>query len=181
MKLVWHLVILVCLIFVCASASLAQEPGGRRGGAVLSLSANVTPASIIEVSSKSNCIEEVETTSPAVRTIGLSPQNLKTAEFKKETPAGTLIIARVEFLVRFSGYKEETATILVRGGSNSESLKEGDGENTLNAIAPGQLIRIEGVRSGSRIIRYIGFLLNKADLVTEHLDLTAHLTYELTH
>ena len=184
MKLVWHLVILVCLVFVCASASLAQQSGAGGGGAVLSLSANVTTASILEVTSKSNYVEEIETTSPSIRTLRFPLPNLQTADLVKETAAGTVVIARVEFLVRFSGYKEETATILITAGRNQtsiESLREGGGEELLKPIAPGQVIQIDGVRSGSKIVRYIGFLINKADSATQSANLSASLTYELIH
>jgi hypothetical protein len=185
MKLVWHLVILVCLVLVCASVSLAQQSSAGGGGAVLSLSANVTTASILEVSSKSDYIEEVETTSPAVRTLRVTLLNSQAAGLIKETPAGTLLMAKVEFLVRFSGYKEETATVLITVGptdaSSSLSLIEGRGEETLKAIALGQVIKIEGVRSGSRIIRYVGFRRKKTNSVTPNENLSAQLTYELTH
>src|SRR3954465_3703631 len=185
MKLVWHIVILVCLVLVCASASLAQQSGAGGGGAALSLSANVTTASILEVASKSNYIEEVETTSAAVRTLRVTPLNSQAADLVKETAAGTLLMARVEFLVRFSGYKEETATVLITVGPNDASsnlsLSEGSGEDTLKVVAPGQVIKIEGVRSGSRIVRYVGFLQKKTDPVTPKENRSVQLIYELTH
>jgi hypothetical protein len=184
MKLVWHFVILVCLVYVCASSSLAQQLETRGGGAVLSLTANVTTASILELSSKSKYVEEIETTSPAVRTVRVTLPDAQTADLVKETAAGTLVMARVELLVRFSGYKEETATVLISlagvyDGSGRDLLKEGDPEGTLNTLAPGAIIKVQGVRSGSRIVRYIGFVVDAKSSPKNAL--AAGVTYELVH
>src|SRR5213082_624085 len=102
MKLVWHLVVLVCVASVCASVSLSQQPGNRSGGAGLSLSANVTTASVIELSSKSEHIEEIEAKSPSLRTLKITLPTAAAADIVKQTAAGTLFLTRVEFLVRFS-------------------------------------------------------------------------------
>src|SRR4051812_21879554 len=107
MKLVWHFVILGALVSVCAATSLGQEPGSVRRGAGLTLSANVTPASILEISSKSNYIQELETASTSVCAVRVVLANSETADLVKQTAAGRLLMTRIEFLVRFSGFKEE--------------------------------------------------------------------------
>ena len=112
MKL-WHLVMLGSLVSLCASTSLGQEPDSVSRGGGLTLSANVLPASILELSSKSNYIEELETASRTVCVLRVVPANSRTADLVMQTTAGRFLMTRVEFLVRFSGFKEETATVVI--------------------------------------------------------------------
>lgn len=183
MKLVWQLVLLGTLVSVCGSTSLGQNPGGEGRRAGLTLRANVTPASILELSSESNNIQELKTMSTAVRVIRVDRANAETFDLVKQTPAGTLLMTRVEFLVRFSGFKQETATLLITATSVDEdghqSLIEGSSEESLKSLQPGQTIKIEGVRSGTRIVRYVGFLVDGTVETSENNGAGATLRYEL--
>jgi hypothetical protein len=187
MKLVWHLVILGSLVSVCASTSVGQTPDSVRRGAGLNLSANVTPASIIELSSKSNYIEELETASNTMCALRVVLADSETADLVKQTAAGTLVMTRVEFLVRFSGFKDETATIVITvtafdDESGRLSLREGTSEASLRNLQLGQVIKVEGVRSGERIVRYVGFLMDETvSGAPQKNDRGAALTYELIH
>jgi len=184
MKLVWHLVILGSLVSICDSTSLGQKPGSEGRGAGLTLSANVTPAAILELSSESNYIEEVKTTSPTVRVIRIVHAKAETSDLVKQTAADTILMTRVEFLVRFSGFKQETATVLITATSVDDesrhrSLIEGSSEETFKSLQPGQSIKLEGVRSGARIVRYVGFLVDGTVEAREKNGAGATLTYEL--
>ena len=187
MKLVWHLVILGSLVSVCASTSLGQTPDSVRRGAGLTLSANVTPASIIQLSSKSNYIEELETPSNTMCALRVVLADSETADLVKQTAAGTLVMTRVEFLVRFSGFKDETATMVitvtaVADKSGRLSLTEGTSEAGLRRLQLGQVIKVEGVRSGERIVRYVGFLVDQTVSGAAQMNgRGAVLSYELTH
>src|SRR4030095_14447256 len=166
MKLVWHLVILGSLVSVCDSASLGQKPGSERRGAGLTMRANVTPAAILELSSESNYIEELKTTSTTVQVIRAVRAKAETADLVQRAPAGTILMTRVEFLVRFSGFKQETATVLITATSvddksRHQSLIEGSSEETFKSLQPGQSIKLEGVTSGARFVRYVGFLVDE--------------------
>jgi len=187
MKLVLHLVILGSLVSVCASTSQGQKPDSVSRGAGLTLSANVIPASILELSSKSNNIEELETTSTTVCALRLVLANSQTADLVKQTTAGRLLMTKVEFLVRFSGFKEETSTVVITvtavdDKSGHLSLVEGASQESFRTLQPGQVIKLERVRSGARIVRYVGFLVDET--VSEDSQkngLGAALTYELIH
>ena len=187
MKLVWHLVILGSLVSVCASTSPAQTPDSGGRGAGLTLRANVIPASILELSSTSNYIEELETTSATVRTVRVALANSETADVVKATTDGRFLMTKVEFLVRFSGYKEETATVLITVAavddkSGHVSLAEGDSEQNFRILQPGEVLKLEGLTSGARIVRYVGFFVD--DTATEASQKTgigAALRYELVH
>lgn len=187
MKLVWHLVILGSLVSVCASTSLGQTPDSVGRGAGLTLSANVTPASIIQFSSKSNYIEELETPSNRMCALRVVLADLETADLVKQTAAGTLVMTRVEFLVRFSGFKDETAKMVITVTSVDDksgrlSLTEGASEASLRRLQLGQVITVNGVRSGDRIVRYVGFLVDETPGgVPQKNDRGAALTYELIH
>jgi hypothetical protein len=186
MKLVWHLVILGSLVSVCASISLGQTDSEGRG-AGLALSANVTPASIIQLSSKSNNIEELETPSNTLCALRVVLADSETGDLVKRTAAGTLVMTRVEFLVRFSGFKDETATMVITvtavdDESGRLSLTEGTSEASLRRLQLGQVIKVEGVRSGERIVRYVGFLVDETVSGVPRKDgRGAALTYELIH
>jgi len=187
MKLVWHLASLGSLVSVCAYTSLGQKPDSVSRGTGMTLSANVIPASILEVSSKSNYIEELETTSTTVCALRVVLANSWTADLVKQTTAGRLVMARVEFLVRFSGFKEETSTVVITvtavdDKSGRLSLAEGASQESFRTLQPGQVIKLERVRSGERIVRYIGFLVDET--LTEGSQkngLGAVLTFELIH
>jgi len=187
MKLVWHLVILGSLVSVCASTSPGQTTDSVRRGAGLTLTANVTPASIIQLSSKSNYIEELEAPSNTLYALKVVLADSETADLVKQTAAGTLVMTRVEFLVRFSGFKDETATMVITvtdidDKSGRLSLTEGASEASLRRFQLGQVIKVEGVRSGERIVRYVGFLVDET--VSGAPQTTgggAVLTYELIH
>jgi len=187
MKLVWHLVILGSLVCVCGSTSLGQKPDSVSRGAGITLSANVIPASIIELSSKSNYIEELEPTSTTVCALRVVLNDSQTADLVKQTTAGRLLMTRVEFLVRFSGFKEETSTVVITvtgvdDKSGHLSLAEGSSQESFRTLQPGQVIKLERVRSGDRIVRYVGFLVDET--VSEGSlknGLGATLTYELIH
>jgi len=187
MKLVWHLVILGSLVSVCASTSLGQTPDSVERGAGLTLSANVIPASIIQLSSKSNYIEELETPSNTMCALRVVLADSETADLLKQTAAGKLIMTRVEFLVRFSGFKDETATMVItvtavddKGGRLS--LTEGTSEASLRTLQLGQILKVEGVRSGERIVRYVGFQVDRTVRSSpEKNGAGASLTYELIH
>jgi hypothetical protein len=187
MKLVWHLVILGSLVSVCASTSLGQTADSVRRGAGLTLSATVTPASIIQLSSKSNYIEELETPSNTICALRVVLADSETADLVKRTGAGTLVMTRVEFLVRFSGFKHETATMVitltaVEDKSGRLSLTEGTSEASLRNLQLGQAIKVEGVRSGDRIVRYVGFLVDETvNGAPQKNGGGAALTYELVH
>ena len=185
MKLVWRLVILGSLVSVCVSTSVGQKPEGVGRGAGLTLSANVIPASIVEVSSKSNYIEELETSSPAVCALRVVLANSQTADLVKQTTAGRFIMTRVEFLVRFSGFKDETATFVITVTAVDDknghlSLAEGATQESFRTLDQGQVIKLEGVRSGARIVRYVGFLVDETISDSrQNNGLGATLTYEL--
>lgn len=187
MKLVWHLVILGSLVSLCASTSLGQTPDRVERGAGLTLSANVTPASIIQLSSKSNYIEELETSSNTRCALRVTLADSETADLVKQTAAGTLVMTRVEFLVRFSGFKDETARMVITvtgvdDKSGRLSLTEGTSGASLRRLQPGQVIKVEGVRSGERIVRYVGFLVDeKVGGDPQKNDRGGVLTYELIH
>ena len=187
MKLVWHLVILGSLFSVCASTSLGQTPDSVPRGAGLTLSANVIPASIIQLSSKSNYIEELETPSNTMCALRVVPADSETADLVKRTAAGTLVMTRVEFLVRFSGFKDETATIVITvtavdDKSGRLSLTEGMSGASVRRLQLGQVIKVEGVRSGERIVRYVGFLVDETvSGAPQKNGGGAALTYELIH
>jgi len=166
MKLVWRLVILGSLVSVCASTSLGQQPDSVSRGAGLTLSANVVPASILELTSKSNYIEELETTATTVCALRVVLANSQTADLVKQTTEGRLLMTRVEFLVRFSGFKEETSTVVITvTGVDDKSglllLTEGASQESFRTLQPGQVIKLERVRSGARIVRYVGFLVDE--------------------
>src|SRR5262245_25423513 len=135
MKLVWRLVLLGSLVSVCAFISLGQTPGSEGRGAGLTLRANVTPASILELSSESNNIQELKTNSTAVRVISIARAEAETFDLVKQTPAGTILLTRVEFLVRFSGFKQETATLVMTATSidGHQSLIEGSSEESFKS------------------------------------------------
>jgi len=185
MKLVWHLVILGSLVSGCAPTSLGQKPGSEGGrGAGLTLSANVTPASILELSSKSNYIEELKTTSTTECVLRVALANAETSDLVKQTPAGTLLMIRVEFLARFSGFKEETATVLITvisvdDKSGHQTLAEGTSTESFKTLQQGQAIKLGGVRSGARIVRYVGFLVDETVRAAEKNGLGATLKYEI--
>jgi hypothetical protein len=185
MKLVWHLVILGSLISGCPSISLGQKPGSDGGrGAGLTLSANVTPASILELSSQSKYIEELKTTSSTVCVLRVVLANVETSDLVKQMPAGTLLMTRVEFLARFSGFKEETATVLITvtsvdDKSGRQTLTEGTSKESFKTLQQGQAIKLGGVRSGARIVRYIGFLVDETVTDAEKNNLRATLKYEI--
>jgi hypothetical protein len=96
-------------------------------------------------------------------------------------------MTRVEFLVRFSGYNEETAALVITvtavdDRSGLLSLAEGASQESFRTLQPGQVIKLEGVRSGARIVRYVGFMVD--DTVSEASQkngLGAVLRYELIH
>jgi len=187
MKLVRHLVMLGSLVCVCASTSLGQKPDSVSRGAGLTLSANVIPASILELSSKSNYIEELETASTTVRALRVLLANSQTADVVKQTTAGRFLMTRVEFVVRFSGFKEETATVVINVTAVDDQsghllLAEGDSQESFRTLQPGQVIKLERVRSGERIVRYVGFLLDDtASESSQKNGLGAVLTYEVIH
>jgi hypothetical protein len=187
MKLVWHLVILGSLVSVCASTSPGQTPDSVQHGSGLTLSANVRPASIIELSSKSNYIEELETPSNTMCALRVVLADSETADLVKQTAAGTLVMTRVEFLVRFSGFKDETATIVITVTALDDnggrlSLIEGSNEASSRKLQLGQVIKVEGVRSGERIVRYVGFLVDETvSGAPQKNGRGAALTYELSH
>ena len=187
MKLVWHLVILGSLVSVCASTSLGQTPDSVQRGAGLTLSANVIHASIIQLSSKSNYIEELETPSSRMCALRVVLADSETADLVKQTAAGTLVMTRVEFLVRFSGFKDETATMVItvtavddKGGRLS--LTEGTSEASFRTLQLGHVLKVEGVRSGERIVQYVGFQVDGTVRSSpEKNGAGASLTYELIH
>jgi hypothetical protein len=186
MKLVWHLVILGSLVCVCTSTSLGQKPGSEGRGAGLTLSANVTPASIFELSSKSDYIEELKTISPTVSVLRVVLANADTSDLVKQTSAGTLFMTKVEFLVRFSGFKDETATVLITvtaldDNTGHYSFTEGTSEESFKSLQAGQVMKLEGVRSGTRIVRYVGFLADETVQAGEKNGVGATVTYELIH
>jgi len=187
MKLVWHFVILGSLVSVCAATSLGQTPDSVRRGAGLTLSANVTPASIIQLSSKSSYIEELETPSNTLCALKVVLADSATADLMKQTAAGTLVMTRVEFLVRFSGFKDETATMVITvtavdDKSGRLSLTEGTSEASLRRLELGHVVKVEGVRSGERVVRYVGFLVDETVSSTPQKNgRGAALTYELIH
>jgi hypothetical protein len=165
--------------------SLAQEPDSARRGAGLTLSANVTPASILEISSKSNYIEQLDAVSTSVCALRVVLPNSETADVVKQTAGGRLLMTRVEFLIRFSGFKEETATVVITVPTFDEqnahlSLVEGTSEEGFKTLQPGQVIKFEGLRSGARIVRYIGFLVDETTSgASQNKPLQAAVTYEL--
>jgi hypothetical protein len=186
MKHVCHLVIIVCSTCVLASTSLGQQQNNGARGTGLSLRANVTPASIIELSSNSNNAEIVETNLTTVRSVRVRLLNPDMADIVKQTEVGTLYLTRIEILVRFSGYEKETATVLITSDADNsmsrEALREGAGDDTSHRLAPGQTIELEGIRSGARIVRYVGFLMKPGTVAdTEKTHFTAVLTYKITH
>jgi hypothetical protein len=185
MKLVWHLVMLGSLVSVCASPSLGQTPDSVNRSGGLTLSAKVMPASILELSSKSNDIEELETSSTTVCALRVVLANSRTADLVKQTTAGRLLMTRVEFLVRFSGFKEETSTVVITVNAVDDKsgqllLAEGAGPESFRTLQPGQVIKLERVRSGARIVRYVGFLVDETvSEGSQNNGLRAVLTYEL--
>ena len=185
MKHLCHLVIIVCSTCIFASPSLGQQGNGG-AASLLSLSANVTPASILELSSKSNNAEVITTDSTIVRSVRVSLQDPDVADVVKQTGDGTLVLTRIEMLVRFSGYKEETATVVitVTDADNSvsrDSLREGATEETTDHLSSEQ-IKLEGIRSGARIVRYVGFLTRpKGFVATNKTHFGAVLTYQIIH
>jgi hypothetical protein len=96
-------------------------------------------------------------------------------------------MTRVEFLVRFSGFKEETSTIVITvtavdDKSGHLSLAEGASPESFRTLQPGQVIKLERVRSGARIVRYVGFLVDETvSEGSQKNGLGAALTYELIH
>jgi hypothetical protein len=96
-------------------------------------------------------------------------------------------MTKVEFLVRFSGFKEETSTVVITvtavdDKSGHLSLVEGASQESFRTLQPGQVIKLERVKSGARIVRYVGFLVDET--VSEDSQkngLGASLTYELIH
>jgi hypothetical protein len=110
----------------------------------------------------------------------------ETADLVKQTAAGTLVMTRVEFLVRFSGFKDETATIVITvtalDNGGRLSLIEGSNEASSRKLQLGQVIKVEGVRSGERIVRYVGFLVDETvSGAPQKNGRGAALTYELSH
>ena len=186
MKRVCQVGILVFSFCVFASTSLGQQPNNGGAGALLSLRANVTPASILELASGSTNAEVLDSNSTTARSVRVTLQNPDVADLIKETELGTLFMTRIEIFVRFSGFKEETATVLIsvadiENSISAEAIREGVDEKNFR-ITPGQIIRIEGVRSGARMVRYVGFLVERNDLVaTQKTHLKAVVTYEIAH
>ena len=100
----------------------------------------------------------------------------------RQTPDGTLVLNRIEIFVRFSGYKQETATLLITVPSGEDStggsgVWEGASPEACERILAKQIIEVRGVKSGERIVRYIGFLVGGA--VGEKTSLGAEVRYEI--
>jgi len=104
-----------------------------------------------------------------------------------QTAAGRFLMTRVEFLVRFSGFKEETATVVITVTAVDDkgahlSLAEGASPESFRTLQPRQVIKLERVRSGERIVRYVGFLVDETlSEGSQKNGLGAALTYELIH
>ena len=185
MKHVCHLVILVFSFFACTSDSQGQEKDKGAGGAALSISATAKPASIIALSTNSNNAEVSETNSTTVGIVRVSLQNPGSADIVKQIPDGTLFLNRVEIFVRFSGFKQETATVLITvtsvdDSTSGQAVWEGASPEASKRILAKQIIQVQGVRSGERLVRYVGFLVG-GDIVAGKTPLGAVVRYEITH
>ena len=163
MKLVGHLAIILSAICVFASTSRAQATNDGNPGAGLTLHAIAKPAAILEVFSNSNNVETLESKSSEARTIRVMLKD--PAALSKEAAEGNLFMNRIEILVRFSGFKEETATVLISVSDvddlvSAETLREGSAPERSEHISKVGIISVSGVRSGARIVRYVGFEVN---------------------
>ena len=164
MKLLCHLVIFLCAFLAFTSPLQGQENGHGNGGAALSMSATAGPAAIIALSSSSNNAAVSETNSPDLGLVRVNLQNLDGADILKQTPEGTLVLNRIEINVRFSGFRQETATVLITvisvdAPTSGQAVREGSSPEAAKEIVAQQIIEIRGVKSGDRIVRYIGFLV----------------------
>ena len=187
MKLVCHLVILLFSFFAYTSRSQAQENNNGAGGAALSITATARPASIIALSTNSDSAKVSETNSTSVGMVRVSLQNPERADIVKQTSDGALFLNRIELLVRFSGFDQETATVLITVASVDDStsgkaVREGASPEASKGILAKHVIELQGVKSGERIVRYVGFLVGgELGSATEKMPLGAVVSYEITH
>ena len=187
MKLVCHLVIVVLSFFAFTSRSYGQEQNKDTGMAALTISAYAKPASIIGISSDSKNVEVLQTNSTTAGLVKVNLHSPDTADLVKQTPDGTLFLNRIEIFVRFSGFEQETATVLITVMSVDDpifgqALREGESAVAPHRIFNEHIVEVQGVKSCDRIVRYIGFLIDD-DVATAQAKTTlqAVLKYEITH
>lgn len=187
MKLVCHLVILVFSFVAFTSRSQDQENNKGGGGAALSMSASAKPASIIALSTNSHNAKVSETDSTSMGIVRVNLQNSDSADIVKQTQDGTLFLNRIEIFVRFSGFKQETATVRITvtsvdDSTSGQAVREGSSPEAVNSILDNQIIEVQGVKSGERIVRYVGFLVGgDIGLGAGKTPLGAVVKYQITH
>jgi hypothetical protein len=174
-------------LFSLAVWSQGQENDKGAGGAALSISATAKPASIIALSTNSKNAEVSETNSTTVGIVRVNLQNPYRADIVKQTPDGTLFLNRIEIFVRFSGFEQETATVLITvtrvdDSTSGQAVREGASPEGSNSILDKQIIEVQGVKSGERIVRYVGFLVGgDIGAVAGKTPLGAVVRYQITH
>jgi hypothetical protein len=185
MKLLCHLIILLFSFCAFTSNSQAQENDTSAGVAALSIRATATPASIIQLSANPNNTAVSATNSSSAGTVRVSLRDAD-ADIVRQTADGTLYLNRVEIFVRFSGFSQETANVLVMvagvdDSTSGQALREGATPETSNSILTKQTIEVRGVKSGETIVRYIGFLVSgDSGRGTAPTPLGAEVRYQIT-
>ena len=189
MKPVCHLVILLLSFCAFTSRSEGQENDKGAGAAALSMTATAKPASIIALSTNPNNAEVSITNSNSVGIVRVAlpdPGLADRTDVVRQTPDGTLFLNRIEIFIRFSGFKEETATLQITLASGDDStsrqaLRECASPEACKGILPKQVIEVRGVKSGDKIVRYIGFLVGaESGLEAGKAPLGAEVRYEIT-
>jgi len=187
MKLVCHLVILLFSFCAFTSRLQAQE-NDKSAGAGLSIRATAKPVSIIALSTNPTNAELSVTNLNAVGIVRLSLRNPENADIVRQTADGTVFLNRIEIFVRFSGYQQETATVQITLNSLDDSTKgpsvqEGASPEASQRLLPKRVIEVQGVKSGERIVRYVGFLVSDdiGVAVAGRTSLEASVKYEIAH
>lgn len=189
MKLVCHLVIFLFSFFAFTSRLQGQENDKGAGGSALSISATAKPASIIALSNSNNAeVSETDSTTMGIVRVTLqNPGSAASADIVKQTADGTLFLNRIEIFVRFSGFKQETATVRIRvtsvdDSTSGQAVREGASPEASKRILAKQIIEVPGVKSGDRFVRYVGFLVGgDLGVVAGKTPLRAVVSYEITH
>jgi hypothetical protein len=187
MKLVSHLAVLLFSFLAFTSRSNGQENDKSMRGIALSITATAVPASNIVLSINPNNTQVSVINSTTAGLVRLKLLDANASDVVEQTSEGTLFLNRVEIFVRFSGYRKETAAILITVSSiddatSGQALREGSSPEASKTILANETIKVPGVKSGQKIVRYFGFLVPRLGrAVPEKSSLGAEVRYEITH
>jgi hypothetical protein len=186
MRVVRHLVILLFSLLAFTSRSQGQENDKTTRGAALSITATAIPASIIALSTNPENSEVSVTNLTTAGVVRLKLLDPNGPDVVEQTSEGTLFLNRVEIFVRFSGYRKETAAILITVSSiddatSGQALREGASPEASKRILPKDIIKVREVKSGQKIVRFVGFLVGRVGgALPEKMSLGAEVRYEIT-